>query len=457
MENDRKRTALLQAWPPLLVIAASLAPYLGILDAPFVFDDIKLVKENQFLRLGLKDAGKVFEALDVTARRWDDEELRPNYRPLRFLSYLVDYQLTRWWFKGSPPENPPEFFFHLSNLLLHSLNSLLLFFLARRLFGALFAQDASGGGKGEGRSAFAALSTALFFALHPLQTEAVTYVSGRRDVLSTFFFLLALWVYLRARPDRPSALDIVLVPALFAAGFFSKEMAITLPAALLLVDWVRGVAWSGRRAALHALTWLVAALLVAITLFNPRLIAKPDGSGAGSLVLAAFTAARYVSRYLGLLLCPVSQSVDYSFDAVSESTSLCAPWTTLPSVLFVVLLISLAAGSLLRRRGSPPRSVLALGILWFVGTLVPVLQFVPIAEHFAERFSYLPSIGVFFVLALFLERAWRLERVLGWGLLGILSLIGREREASHGSRVTGPRGQPRISQSFSSTKHDSGS
>jgi tetratricopeptide (TPR) repeat protein len=181
------------------------------------------------------------------------------------------------------------------------------------------------------------------------------------------------------------------------------------------------------------------ALLALVTLSNPRLIAEPVGGGVAS---TALTAARYLSRYLSLVLLPVQQSIDYSFDAIPPSGGLIRPWTTLPSVLLVLGLTAAAAGALWRcarrRCESAPRPhdapgeraniaplapVLAFGWFWFFGTLAPVLQFVPIPERFAERFAYLPALGVVLVAAWAATRLVRFEAVLGWGAAGALCAL----------------------------------
>ena len=102
-----------------------------------------------------------------------------------------------------------------------------------------------------------------------------------------------------------------------------------------------------------------------------------------------YDAGRYAARYLGLLLLPLSQSVDYSYAAITESKGILDPLTSLLSLLLVLALVLVSVRSY--RKGS---GLAGLAILWFLGTLVPVLQFVPIAERFAEHFAYLPSIGM---------------------------------------------------------------
>jgi tetratricopeptide (TPR) repeat protein len=395
-----------------VVAAAAIAPYLGILDAPFVFDDVKLVAENEHLRAGWEDPWSIVSTFDITSRRWEDEDLRPNYRPLRFLSYLLDYGLTRLWFGEFPDARLPPFFFHLTNVLLHAVNALLVLALGRRLLLDLARE-------GDRRAAgFAAGMACLFFALHPLATEAVTYVSGRRDVLSTVFYLLALVVYCRPGPrEEPGFGTTALVPLCLAAGLLTKEMAATLPGALLLLDWIRGARWTRRRVAIHALAWGVSASFIAVNLSVANVVA-PAAPGGGEAVL--LTACRYVARYLGLILAPLGQSVDYSFDAIPPSRGWLEPPATLAALALVAAIAGVGGLGLWRARrahrrlaregveaaAAPARrlenafpALLALGLLWFLGTLLPVLQIVPTAERFAERFAYLPAIGILIIAA----------------------------------------------------------
>lgn len=405
--------------PQVVVLCAAVIPYLGVLDAPFVFDDVRLVQQNTLLSSGLDDSGGWLATFDVTSRRWDSEELRPNYRPLRFLSYLLDYKLSLAWLGSFAADDPPVLFFHLTNVLLHALNALLVFCLSRSLARSCAPTW------GESHTAFLGLTAGLIFALHPLLTEAVTYISGRRDVLSGFFFLGAVVLYLRTAPEaRPGGLCMLFVPLFFVAGLLSKEMVITLPPVLLLIDLTRRACWSGRRILLHAILWALALVFVVITLLNSRLLAEaPDGIAQD----VALTACRYVARYLFLTLLPVYQSVDYSFAVIPSSKGILEPLTTLPSVVLVLALLGLATGGLLARvRGksaSPSRAIFALGLLWFAGTLVPVLQVVPIAERFAERFAYLPAVGIILIVAMVLTQLRRFDTILGWSVLGFLCLI----------------------------------
>jgi tetratricopeptide (TPR) repeat protein len=357
---------------PLLVVAAASLPYLGILDAPFVFDDTKLVRDNPLLRVeGAEAFSRLIGIFDVTSRAWAGEEVRENYRPLRFLSYWVDYRITRSIYGDFPSADPPSTVFHVQNIFWHAANALLILAIARRLL--------------DSRSA--GFVAALLFAAHPLATEAVTYVSGRRDVLSTLFFLAALWLHARTpASERLPWLSVFLAPLLFAAGYLAKEMVITLPAIVIALDIGRRARFDVRRCVVHILFWAVAAGFVAVTISNKDLIAVPVGGSAGSTFL---TAPRYVLRYLGLVLAPVSQSIDYSYDAIPASRNLLEPLSTLPALLAVAGLALVAGLRALLGRG-----IASWGIAWFLVALLPVLHIVPIPERFAERFAYLPAIGV---------------------------------------------------------------
>lgn len=471
MTRPEESAGLPTALAALIVAAAAAAPYLGTLETPFVFDDVKLVKENRFLRPGGLDAEGVLGILDVTDRRWDEEELRPNYRPVRFLSYLLDDRISRIVLPPFEPDDPPVLIYHLTNVLLHAANALLVWAIAGMLLRQLGASRGGvfrgGGANADAAAALtrwasaAALAAGLLYALHPLATEAVTYISGRRDVLSTCFFLAALATALADPPGaRPRWRAFAAVPLLFAAGLLSKEMVITLPAALLLVDFARRARPNGRRMALHGILWGVAGAHIAVTLLTPGLIGS---GGARSPLGVLLDAARHAVRYLGLALAPVSQSVDYSFAAIPPSEGLFAPPTALPALLLVLALTVLGlrglgfrgwgfrgwgfmgwglgvrrlrAGKLHPRGGErleprgfgPPglsaeRILAATGILWFLGTLVPALHLVPVAEAFAERFAYLPLAGIALLFAAVCLRLARIEPILAVGFGGVVCLV----------------------------------
>ena len=398
------------------IAAAAVLPYLGILDAPFVFDDKKLVEDNLHLATEWTDIGHLAETFNIFSRRWKDEEIRPNYRPLRFLSYYFDYQLSLAFLDPFPVGKPPPFFFHLSNVLFHALNAVLVALVARRLLQSL----------GEVPSTFVATLAGLMFALHPLQTEAVTYVSGRRDVLFTFFFLLATVVHLGAPADRLRWRQFLLVPGLLVAGLLTKETAATLPGALLLIDGVRRVRWTLLRGTYHTVLWGLALAFIGVTVGRAEVVATPAAPGWDIRLLDA---SRFVWHYLALTLAPLSQSVDYSYDAIPASVGLFEPLGAFVAAAGTLLVIGAAFWALFRCAfGKHPRApmavaLLAFGVFWFLGTLLPVLQFVPIAERFGERFAYLPVVACVLVAAVLFDALRRREKILGWATAGILCVV----------------------------------
>lgn len=387
-----KRLAILLI--PLLVVLL----YANAFHGEFVFDDIKLVRDNPHLG----DVGQVCQAFNVFSDHWEKETVRINYRPVRFLSYALDYHITRWLWPGEATLRTTVF--HVHNILLHGLNALLVFLLLRALLGE------------RGGTGIFCGFLALVWAMHPLQTEAVTYVSGRRDVLFTMFYLLALLWYAR-RP--PTTARMLAVAGFYLLAVLTKEMAVTLPAALILVDLFMKRPWTRRIAAGHGLVWLICLGFIAF-----KLGLKNPGGGAGywggSLLTAMLTESRAVFLYLRLFLLPLNQSIDWSYAAIVPSSGLFAPWTTFPALLVLAVLVGLAVYGILKKRW-----LAAMGFLFFLAALSPVMQLMPHPERFAERFMYLPLLGLLFCVIPVFQVLKPFKTGLVLGILLLLFLSGR--------------------------------
>src|SRR6516165_6792603 len=186
----------------LLLVAVTLAVYWPLLNNDFIsLDDHEYVTENPHVISGLSWSNAAWAFRSGYASNW---------HPLTWLSHQLDVQLF-----GLNPR-----WHHFTNLLFHIANSVLLLFLLRRMTGALW------------RSAL----VAALFALHPLHVESVTWVAERKDVLSTFFWMLTLWGYL-LYTRRPTAWRYVGVVFAFALGLLAKPMLVALPCVLLLLDY----------------------------------------------------------------------------------------------------------------------------------------------------------------------------------------------------------------------------
>ncbi len=357
-------------WLPKVAIAGVLIPcavvliYLNGVGGDFVFDDVKLVRDNPWIG----SWSETLEAFNIFSDRWENDEVRANYRPVRFLSYAIDWHVTKFFWPNEQELRPHVF--HLHNILLHALNSVLVLLLLRRLLP---------------QSGMLPAFLAIAWALHPVQTESVTYISGRRDVLFACFYLSAALVHIGGTGQLWRS---VVVGILYVLALLTKEMAVTLPAFLLVVDLYLDRPADRRALAGHILLWLLVAGYVAFKLGmkNPGGGAPPWG---GSLQTAVLTETRALFRYLWLFLYPVRLSLDWSYAAIIPSSDLAHPLVTFPAFFCAGALAVLAAYLFVARR-----STFGVGLCLFLLALSPVMQLIPHPERFAERYLYLPILGL---------------------------------------------------------------
>ena len=327
-----------------LLFAVAVLAYLPSLLGPFQFDDYNVIVNYPTVH----DFGTLAERAGA------------GVRALLKASYTLNWTLDR-----------APFGFHLVNILLHALNAVLLFRIGQKLIR----------GQGRNSSDGIALAAALLFALHPMQTEAVTYISGRSSSLMASFYLGALLAYLAGRAWPVSAL-------LFVLALATRETAVTLPAALLLVELCRGTPWREivRRQAAH---WLMLALAGAVILLTPRyfdLIAY--GFRERSFADNLLTQVGAVSYLVWHLLSLQGLNIDPALPTV-------AAWTPGLAMQFALLLALLTVGMANLRR----RPWLAFGILWFFLQLAPTNSLVPRLDAANDRQVYLACWGLFFALA----------------------------------------------------------
>jgi Tfp pilus assembly protein PilF len=351
-----------------LLLAVACGLYANALGNGFVFDDLSTFAKNEALK-----RGAVLELL-------------ADYRPVRYLSFLLDRAVS-----GDDP-----WAYHFLNAIHHGLASFLVYLVLCRLLG-------------EG---WAALAGALIFVTHPVHTESVAYVSGRRDLLTTAFALLAFLAWLRFRDDpRPRWLGAALISFLLALG--AKEMAITLPVLCLLVDLLLGTASARRRLPLYAAVAAVTGGAIAAILLSNVTHQQEWHGGSASAQLG--TSLRLVVHYAGLFLFPLRLVADYSPDAFPLSRSALEARAVLAGSLVAA---AIAAAVLLRRRAP----LVSLGIGWFLVSLLPVLHVVPFHELAAEHHLYLPSVGLCLLAGLGFRRGS--ERAPRTALLLLLVVLG---------------------------------
>ena len=337
----------------MFLFLATFAVYAQVRHFDFVnFDDPEYVTANPHVRAGITPASVVWAFTSGEAANWF---------PLTRLSHMLDYQmfgLRSGWH-------------HLTNVLLHALAVLLLFAFLNRSTGRRWP------------SAW----VALIFALHPLHVESVAWVAERKDVLSAFFWFLALWSYVR----RHYWLTLLA----FCLGLMSKPMVVTLPFVLLLLD-----RWPLRQP-------LRSALRVKI----PMMGLSAAGATAAYLVQRSSGAVREVGQFpLGLRVenAVVSQAIYIVKMFWPARLAVFYPYPhDLPVwqiALSALLLVGVSMVVLRQRRSRP---YLAVGWLWYLGTLVPVIGLIQVgAQARADRYTYLPMVGLSIMLV------WGLPEVL---------------------------------------------
>jgi len=397
-ESDNNRRTLLIC---LFLAIAVIAVYWQVGNHEFIsFDDDDYVTENRYVQNGLTLKGIAWAFSEPHAHNW---------HPLTWLSHMLDCQL----FGLRPGRH------HLVNLFFHIANTLLLFLILRRMTSALW------------QSAF----VAGLFALHPLHVESVAWVAERKDVLSTFFWMLTIGAYVYY-VERPGYKRYLFVLALFLLGLMSKPMLVTLPFVLLLLDYwplkrlqtVKAAArisaattqpasrakkkkksqqqaqkdtvqtksiiesralWPQIRLLLKEKIsfFAVTILFCFVTFYAQHRVVKPmelyplGGRIANALI-------SYVS-YIGKMLWPVKLSIFYPYASFALLS-----WQTVSAMLVLMIITYLTI------RAAERFPYFIVGWLWYLGTLIPVIGLVQVGlQSMADRYTYLPFIGIFIMIA----------------------------------------------------------
>jgi Flp pilus assembly protein TadD len=372
----------LPVWLTALSLAmVTVAVYWPVTGHDFInLDDGLYVCGNAHVKSGLNWRSITWAFCNLKAGFW---------HPLTWLSILADCQLY-----GLRPWGH-----HLTSVLLHAASTGVLFLALKQLTGATW------------RSAF----VAALFGLHPLHIESVAWVSERKDVLSGFFWMLTLLMYARyAQQSRircpGSKVSYVLALLFFACGLMSKPMVVTLPLMLLLLDWwpLRRFSPSNindHRTTVRRLIWEKVPFLAAAFVCGVVTIYAARGAGAlgtetqvplGGRVQNAFLS---YAAYLQQTFWPTDLAVFYPYPEVLPA------WRAAGAGLLGMMI------SALLLRGARRLPYLAVGWTWYVVTLLPVIGLIPVGEFSrADRFTYVPLVGVFLMLAWVafeLTKGWR--------------------------------------------------
>jgi tetratricopeptide (TPR) repeat protein len=363
MDMDRDKHSRLTLLLCLGLLLGTFAVFGQVLRHEFInYDDPTYVTGNPNVYVGLTLEGVAWAFTSNYSSNW---------HPLTWISHMLDCQ-----FFGLKPWGH-----HLSSLLLHAINTLLVFLVLKRMTGATW------------RSAV----VAALFAWHPLHVESVAWVAERKDVLSATFWMLTLWAYLRYA-QKPEPGRYLLCLLFFMLGLLSKPMVVTLPFVLLLLDyWPLGRSFgsgmaqqpvSGRRLLLEKLPFFLLATASSVVTF----LAQKSGGAVASLetlTLSQRAANALISyaRYLRKIVWPSDLAMVYPLPDF---------WPAPQIIGAMLFLLAVTTAVVVCRKSRP---YLMVGWFWFLGTLVPVIGLVQVGfQSLADRYTYLPSIGIFILL-----------------------------------------------------------
>ena len=364
-------------WGCLFLVAITLAVYWSVQDYDFVnFDDAVYVSENPHIQDGLT-LKSVMWAFSFSGKE------DTYWHPVTWLSHALDCQLY-----GLQPGKH-----HLTNLIFHIANSLLLFIVFKWMTGAFW------------RSAF----VATIFAIHPINVDSVAWVAERKNVVSTFFWMLTMLSYVYYT-KKQVLYRYLLTFLLYALGLLTKPTLVTLPFVLLLLDYwplrrfsygqfSRNKNQEGRTKTaisrlkgfphFHLIVEKIPFFIMSGFSIGLSFLSVQEKASLAPMSLRIANALVSYVKYIGDMIWPHGLTVFYPYPRMVPA------WESI-GALFFLICVSVLAIRLIQRA-----PYFIIGWLWFLGTLVPVLGLVQVGlwPAMADRFAYVPLIGLFMVFA----------------------------------------------------------
>jgi protein O-mannosyl-transferase len=386
MPEQVKKTLVLSIY--FALIASAFLVFWQVRNFNFInFDDRIYVYENPHVLNGLTTGNVIWAFTNGHAAFW---------HPLTWLSYMLDRQLF-----GPGPGG-----FHLTNLIFHIANTLLLFLVLKQMTDALW------------QSAF----VAALFAFHPLHVESFAWIAERKDVLSIFFWLLtmsAYWKYVK----KPGTTRYLLVLLIFALGLMAKPMLVTLPFVFLLLDYwpldrIRRFQWKILyRLVLEKIPFIALSIASSAIAF---LTQQSSGAIFASLPLKFRIGNALISymKYMEKMVWPARLAVYYPHPVENVS------------VLYaVVSAVVLSIVTILVIRFAKNHRYLITGWFWYLGTLIPVIGIIQVGNHaMADRYTYITLTGLFIIIAWglpeLLAKLPQRKIVLGSSMTIVLTVLG---------------------------------
>lgn len=352
----------------ILIVAIGLVCYLNALGGDFIWDDVNLISNNPLIK-NFNNLGKIFTSELLFKSDY--------YRPLQTLTYLFDYHV----YKFAP------WGYHLTNIIIHILNASLVFFVFENIT----------------KNLLVSLTCSLLFIAAPFHTEAVTYISGRSDLLFGLFVLSALLFYIKER--------YIITLLFFILCLLSREQAIIFPLILILYDlcFKRYVRAKVKYYTLF-LIFDILYIVLRLTIFNftsrPLFFRKNFFSLEIDFFPRILTFLKSIIIYLKIMIMPINLHMERRMDAVKSVSD--------PYVIAFLIILFIFVYLFTKYRGR--RELVLFGLLWFFIMLLPQSSLIfPLI--LAEHFLYLPCIGIFLISGILLESIWQQRRKFAFVIL----------------------------------------
>jgi protein O-mannosyl-transferase len=358
-----RRTGTKPGWPSWWPIAAlgalAAVAYWNSFDVPLVFDDFASIQRNDAVQFG--DFLKWSNIFSTSI----------FHRSVLYFTFALNYKLGGQNVWG----------YHLANLLLHLGNAILLYFIAKQMFSQL--------GLNSDRVPVYSVLSASFFLAHPIQTESVSYISSRSELLSTSFYLVAFLLFVRRSGKKVGFLFALLLGVFFVLGLGTKETVVSLPATVIVYDWLF---LSNARFSNLLQRWrfysvfVLGAVLLGYYVSTHALAGVIGPAAPSTLPVYPYflTQLRVIVRYMRLIAFPVGLNLQHDIQPPSSFFD--------PAVLACALVVlSMLLVAFQWRRKKP---LFSFSILWFFLTLAPTSSVVPIRDVIFEHRLYLPMAGL---------------------------------------------------------------
>ncbi|MDO8535919.1 MAG: tetratricopeptide repeat protein [Candidatus Omnitrophota bacterium] len=359
-----------------LIIILGFIVYGNSINGKFVWDDQGLIKENKYIQ----NSSKLSNIFNADIGRGGPEK-SAFYRPMQMLSYMVDYALWNLDYRG----------YHLTNMMLHILAALCLLWFINVLF----------------KNSLLSFLTAALFVVHPVHTEAVSYISGRADPLALIFILVSFIFYIKSS-DNIDPITYLFMTISFMMALLAKESSLIFPVLLLLYHRIFKIKFKVRE------FFTISAVFLAYILFRTLILNIGNSGPLSHTTLPQRVPGFFVAiaSYIRLLLLPLNLHMEYGKEAFPIFD---------PAAVIGVVILSLSLTYALRKKNN--NRLVHFFILWFFIAILPVSNLYPINAYMAEHWLYLPSIGFFAILAYGLDSLYEKKQLRVYAAILTIGLL----------------------------------